>query len=157
MWMARFLDLPEQIDRLELAKIVIAAGLLLSIIAISVFQIQILNPPKIKKLAVIALSRPYVDEEAVLRVAVVNEEGAIVENRDDLIEVSIMTKGISLIRAEDDSDMAWSRKLQIRLRNGAAEVLFKGLDDEPSTIITRQIDGPTPLDENRVTFIPHPR
>lgn len=157
MWMARFLDLPKQIDRVELAKIVIAAGLLLSIVALSIFQIQIQNPPRTKKLVVVALSRPYVDEEADLRVAVVNEEGTIVENRDDLIEVSIMTKGISLIRAEDDSDMAWSKKLQIRLRNGAAEVLFKGLDDEPTTIITRQIEGPTPLDETRVTFIPHPR
>lgn len=156
MWMAGFLDLPKQIDRVELAKIIVAAGILLSIVAFSIFQIQIQNPPRTEKLVVVALSRPYVNEEADLRVAVVNEEGTIVENRDDLIEVSIMTKGISLVGAESNSDILWSKKLQIRLRNGATHILFKSLDEEPVTIIARQIEGVTPLDETRVTLIAHP-
>ncbi len=155
MWMARFLDLPKRIDRVELAKIIVAAGILSSIVAFSIFQIQIENPPKIEKLVVVALSRPYVNEEAVLRVAVVNEEGTILENRDDLIEVSILTKGISLIGVEGNANTSWVKKLQIRLRNGAAHILFRSLDEEPIIIIARQIEGATPLDETRVTFIAH--
>jgi len=154
--MARFLDLPTQIDRVELTKIIVAAGLLLSIVAFGLFQIQMQNPPRKERLVVVALSQPYVDEEATLRVAVVNWEGTIVENRNDLIEVSILTKGISVIGPESSSGVSWSKKFQIRLRNGAAQILFKSLDQEPATIVARQIEGATLLDETRVTFIPHP-
>lgn len=155
MRMTRFLDLPTQIDRLELTKLVVAACLLLSIVTVSLFHIQMQNPPRPEKLVVVALSRPYVDEEATLRVAVVNEEGTIVENRDDLIEVSILTKGISIIGVEGNRNISWVEKLQIRLRDGEAHILFRSLDEEAVTIIARQIEGATPLDETRVTFVAH--
>jgi hypothetical protein len=141
---------------MELIKIVVAASILSSIVVFSILQIQVYRPQKTEKLVIMAMSRPYVDEEAVLRVAVVNEEGTIVKDRDDLIEISILTKGASVIAASNGSDKSWSKKLQARLRDGTVDIFFKGLDQESATIIVRQVEGDSSLDETSVTIVPHP-
>ncbi|MEM3003990.1 MAG: hypothetical protein QXO25_05285 [Candidatus Bathyarchaeia archaeon] len=145
-----------RLDRVELVKIVVAASILLSIVFFSILQIQVYSPQRTEKLVVMAMSRPYVDEEAVLRVAVVNEEGMIVEGRDDLVEISVLTKGASVIGTGNDSDRSWSKKLQTRLKGGMVDILFKGLDQEPATITVRQVEGDSPLNETSVTIVPHP-
>ncbi len=153
--MAGLLDL-SKLDRMELVKIVVAASILSSIVVLSVLQIQVYSPQKTEKLVVMAISRPYVDEEAILRVAVVNEEGTIVEDRDDLIEISILTKGASVICVSNGSDRSWSKELLVRLREGVVDILFKGIDQEPSKIVVRQVEGDSELNETSLTIVPHP-
>jgi hypothetical protein len=144
-----------RLDHGEITKVVIAVGIIILIIAISLYYIQIGNTPQPDKLTIIKPSQIYVDQEASLKVGVVNYKGEFIESRNDLIEISILPQGNAMIGVKNDSEIFWSKKLNVQLSKGVVEFWFRDPDVESVTIIARQVEGGTPLDETRTTFIPY--
>jgi hypothetical protein len=106
-------------------------------------------------LVVVVPARLYVDQEVPLKVSIVNYKGDYIGGRNDLVEVSIVTEGRGVIGIRNDSKILWSKKLSIQLRDGAADIWFRDPDVEPVTIIAKQVEGETPLEESKSTFIPY--
>lgn len=153
--MARILNLRIKLDHAETAKVAAAAAILALIVAVSSNQILNERQTRLDKLVVVVPSRFYVDQEAPLKVSVVNYKGEYIGGRNDLVEISIVTAGRGLIGVTNDSKILWSKKLNVQLRDGVADIWFRDPDVEPVTIIAKQVEGATPLEETKSTFIPH--
>ena len=151
--MARILNLRIKLDRGETAKVATAAAILVLIIVVSSYQILTERQPRRDKLVVVVPSRLYVDQEVPLKVSIVNYKGEYIGGRNDLVEVSIVTEGRGVIGVRNDSKILWSKKLNIQLREGAADIWFRDPDVKTVTIIAKQVEGGTPLEETKSTFI----
>ncbi len=93
----------------------------------------------------------HVNQEVPINIAVVDLNGSVV-TREDLVEVSLLTQGKSMVGIKRTNRIAWSSKINLQLNNGRGEFWFKATDIETVSIIVRQLSGDT-LKETRIMFI----
>lgn len=95
----------------------------------------------------------HVNQEVPIKIKVVDSNGSLIKTREDLIEISLLTQSKSMVGINRGNRITWSRKINLQLNNGNGEFLFKAIDIETITIVTRQFSGETPLEETRIMFI----
>jgi hypothetical protein len=94
----------------------------------------------------------HVNQEVPITIEVIDLNGSIV-TREDLVEISLLTQGKSMVGIKRTNRIAWSKNINFQLSNGTGEFWFKATDIETVTIIVRQLSGDTPLEETRTMFI----
>lgn len=105
------------------------------------------------RLVIIMPNEVHVNQEVPINLAVVDLNGSVVVTKEDLVEISFLTQGKSMVGIKCINTMAWSRKINLQLNNGTGEFWFKATDIETVTIIARQLSGDAPLEETRIMFI----
>ena len=103
------------------------------------------------RLVIIMPNEVHVNQEVPMNIAVVDLNGSVV-TREDLVEVSLLTQGKSMVGIKRTNRIAWSSKINLQLNNGRGEFWFKATDIETVSIIVRQLSGDT-LKETRIMFI----
>lgn len=109
------------------------------------------EPGKLGRLVIIMPNEVHVNQEVPINIAVVDLNGSVV-TREDLVEVSLLTQGKSMVGIKRTNRIAWSSKINLQLNNGRGEFWFKATDIETVSIIVRQLRGDT-LKETRIMFI----
>jgi hypothetical protein len=153
-------------DPLDVFKAVGAVVILVVIVVFSMYYYQAeeerlrqeelqLKEEAIKSLRLIirAPHQVHVNEETPIEIKIVGSNGTVVESRDDLIEISLLTQGKSIVGIKRGDRIAWSGKVNLTLKGGVGEVWFKAIDIETVTILAKQLSGETPLDDTRIMFI----
>lgn len=153
-------------DSLDVFKAVGAVVILLVIVAFSMYYYQVeeerlqqeelqIKEETIESLRLIIISphQVHVNQEIPIDIKVVDSNGTVVESRDDLIEISLLTQGKSMVGIKRGNRIAWSGSVDLNLKGGTGEVYFKAIDIETVTIIAKQLNGKTPLEETRIMFI----
>ena len=105
------------------------------------------------RLIIRAPHQVHVNEETPIEINIVDSKGTVVKSRNDLIEISLLTQGKSIVGIKRNNRIAWSAKVNLTLKDGAGEVWFKAIDIETVTILAKQLSGETPLDDTRTMFI----
>jgi hypothetical protein len=108
---------------------------------------------EILRLIIIAPHQVHVNQETPIDIKVVDSKGTVAATRDDIIEISLLTQGKSMVGINDSDRIAWSGKVNLTLQGGVGKVWFKAIDIETVTIIAKQLSGKTPLEETRTMFI----
>lgn len=106
---------------------------------------------KLGRLVIIMPNEVHVNQEVPMNIAVVDFNGSVVI-REDLVEVSLLTQGKSMVGIKRTNRIVWSSKIALQLDNGRGEFWFKATDIETVSIIVRQLSGDT-LKETRIMFI----
>ena len=153
-------------DPLDVFKAVGAVVILIVIVVFSMYYYQVeeerlrqeelqLKEEAIKslRLIIIAPHQVRVNQEVPIKIKVVDSNGTVVATRDDIIEISLLTQGKSMVGIKDGDKLAWSGKVNLTLKGGVGEVWFKAIDIETVTILAKQLSGETPLEETRTMFI----
>ena len=153
-------------DPIDVFKTVGAVAILIVITVFSIYYYQVeeerlrqeelvIEEEAVKtlRLVIIAPYAAHVDKEIPIDIIVVDSNGIVVESREDLVEISLLTKGKTMIGIKRINGIAWSRHIDLQLNNGVGEFWFKAIDIEPVTIIAKQISGETQLEETRFMFI----
>jgi hypothetical protein len=109
------------------------------------------EPGKLGRLVIIMPNEVHVNQEVPINIAVVDLNGSVV-TREDLVEVSLLTQGKSMVGIKRTNRIAWSSKINLQLNNDRGEFWFKATDIETVSIIVRQLSGDT-LKETRIMFI----
>lgn len=109
------------------------------------------EPGKLGRLVIIMPNEVHVNQEVLINIAVVDLNGSVV-TREDLVEVSLLTQGKSMVGIKRTNRIAWSSKINLQLNNDRGEFWFKATDIETVSIIVRQLSGDT-LKETRIMFI----
>jgi hypothetical protein len=110
------------------------------------------EPVKPGRLIIIMPNEVHVNQEVLMKIAVVDLNGSVV-TREDLVNISLLTQGKSMIGIKRTNRIAWSSKINLQLNNGRGEFWFKATDIETVSIIVRQLRGDTPLEETSIMFI----
>lgn len=152
-------------DTIDVFRGIGAAIILLVIIGISIHYYQVEEerlqqedlqaneePGKPSRLVIIMPNEVHVNQEVPMNIAVVDLNGSVV-TREDLVEISLLTQGKSMVGIKRTNRIAWSSKINLQLNNGRGEFWFKATDIETVTIIARQLSGDAPLEETRIMFI----
>lgn len=153
-------------DSIEVFRAVGAAIILLVIIGVSIYYYQVEEerlqqeelqakeePGKPGRLVIIMPNEVHVNQEVPINIEIVDSNGSLIETREDLVEISLLTQGKSMVGIKRSNRIAWSSKINTQLINGAGEFWFKAIDIETVTIIARQLSGEAPLEETRIIFI----
>ncbi|WP_455369889.1 hypothetical protein [[Eubacterium] cellulosolvens] len=153
-------------DTIDVFRGIGAAIILLVIIGISIHYYQIeeerlqqeelqakKEPAKPSRLVIILPNEVHVNQAVPINIAVVDLNGLVSDTREDLVEISLLTQGKSMVGIKRTNRIAWSRTINLQLNNGTGEFWFTATDIETVTIIVRQISGDTPLEETRIMFI----
>lgn len=153
-------------DSLDVFKAVGAVVILLVIVVFSMYYYQVeeerlrqeellIEEETVEtlRLIIIAPHQVHVNQETPIDIKVVDSSGTMVESRDDLIEISLLTQGKSMVGIKDSNRIAWSGKVNLTLQGGVGKVWFKAIDIETVTILAKQLNGKTPLEETRTMFI----
>lgn len=153
-------------DSLDVFKAVGAVVILLVIVVFSMYYYQVEEERlrqeellieeetvEILRLIIIAPHQVHVNEETPIEIKIVDSNGIVVETRDDIIEISLLTQGKSMVGIKDGDKLAWSGKVNLTLQGGVGKILFKAIDIETVTILAKQLSGKTPLEETRTMFI----
>ena len=153
-------------DPLDVFKGVGAVTILLVIVVFSMYYYQVeeerlqqeellIEEEAVETLRLIirAPHQVHVNEETPIEIKIVGSNGTVVESREDLIEISLLTQGKSIVGIKRNNRIAWSAKVNLTLKDGAGEVWFKAIDIETVTILAKQLSGETPLDDTRTMFI----
>ena len=109
------------------------------------------EPGKLGRLVIIMPNEVHVNQEVPINIAVVDLNGSVV-TREDLVEISLLTQGKSMVGIKRTNRIAWSSKINLQLNNDRGEFWFKATDIETVSIIVRQLSGDT-LKETRIMFI----
>jgi len=153
-------------DSIEVLRAIGATIILLTIFVTSIYYLQIeeerlhteelptkKEPIKQARLVIIMPNEVHVNQEVPINIEIIDSNGSLIKTREDLIEISLLTQGKSMVGIKRTSTIAWSRKINLQLSNGAGEFWFKAIDIETVTIIARQLSGEAPLEETRIIFI----
>jgi hypothetical protein len=153
-------------DTIDVFKGIGAAIILLVIIGISIHYYYVEEdrlqqedlqakeePVKPGRLIIIMPNEVHVNQEVSMNIAVVDLNGSVIDTREDLVEISLLTQGKSMVGIKRTNRIAWSSKINLQLNNGRGEFWFKATDIETVTIIARQLSGETSLEETRIMFI----
>jgi len=155
-------------DSIEVFKVVGSTIIILMIVGVSIHyyqaeeeslqQEELQNKSekelgKLGRLIIIMPNEVHVNQEVPINIEIVDSNGSLIETREDLVEISLLTQGKSMVGIKRSNRMAWSRKINLQLSNGTIEFWFKAIDIETVTIIARQISGEAPLEETRIIFI----
>lgn len=151
-------------DTIDVFRGIGAAIILLVIIGISIHYYQVeenrLQQEELQskeesgrpsRLVIIMPNEVHVNQEVPMNIAVVDLNGSVV-TREDLVEISLLTQGKSMVGIKRTNRIAWSSKINLQLNNGRGEFWFKATDIETVSIIVRQLSGDT-LKETRIMFI----
>ncbi len=151
-------------DTIDAFRGIGAAIILLVIIGISIHYYQVeeerLQQEELQskeesgrpsRLVIIMPNEVHVNQEVPMNIAVVDLNGSVV-TREDLVEISLLTQGKSMVGIKRTNRIAWSSKINLQLNNGRGEFWFKATDIETVSIIVRQLSGNT-LKETRIMFI----
>ncbi len=113
------------------------------------------EPIESLRLIIIAPHQVHVNEETPIQIKVVDSNGTVVASREDVIEISLLTQGKSMVGTNSTGrlSIAWSDSIDLALNGGTGEFLFKAIDIETVTILAKQLSGKTPLEETRMMFI----
>jgi hypothetical protein len=103
------------------------------------------------RLVIVTPSELFVNKEATLTIKAVDSQGALMESRQDLIEISLTQRNAS-IGLRWGSEIIWSDKLNTHLERGTADILLKGKNVETVTVLARQLNGETKLAEAIATL-----
>ena len=152
-------------DTIDVFRGIGAATILLVIIRISIHYYYVEEdrlqqeelqakekPVKPGRLIIIMPNEVHVNQEVPMNIAVVDLNGSVV-TREDLVEISLLTQGKSMVGIKRTNRIAWSSKINLQLNNGRGEFWFKATDIETVSIIVRQLSGDTPLEETGIMFI----
>lgn len=152
-------------DSIEVLRTVGAITIIVMIIGVSIHYYQVeeellqqeelqakVEAGKPGRLVIIMPNEVHVNQEVPITIEVVDLNGSIV-TRQDLIEISLLTQGKSMVGIKRTNRIAWSGNINLQLNNGTGEFWFKATDIETVTIIVRQLSGDTPLEETRIMFI----
>ena len=153
-------------DTIDAFRGIGAAIILLVIIGISIHYYQVeeerLQQAELQakeelgkpgRLVIIMPNEVHVNQEVPINIAVVDLNGSTIVTREDLVEISLLTQGKSMVGIKRTNGIAWSRKINLQLSNGTEEFWFKAIDIETVTIIVQQLSGETSLEETRIMFI----
>jgi hypothetical protein len=153
-------------DPIDVFKAVGAIAILLVIAAFSIYYYHVeeerlqqeellIEEETVKtfRLVIVAPYSAFVNKEIPIDIMVVDSNGIVVELREDLVEISLLTKGKTMIGIKRINGITWSRNIDLQLNNGVGEFWFKAIDIEPVTITAKQLSGETPLEETRFMFI----
>ena len=153
-------------DPTDVFKAVGAAAILLVIAVFSIYYYQVeeerlqqeellIKEEAVKalRLVIIAPREAHVNQEIPIDIKIVDSNGALVSTREDLIEISLLTQGKSMVGIKRSNRIAWSTNVNLTLNGGAGEFWFKAIDIETVTIRAKQLSGETPLEETGIMFI----
>lgn len=160
-------------DPLDVFKAVGAIVILLVIVTLSIYYYQVeeerlrqeelhvkegsveSEPIGSLRLIIIAPYQVHVNDVTPIKIKIVDSNGTVVESREDFIEISLFTQGKSMvgINITGRQRVAWSDNVDLVLKGGTGEFLFKAIDIETVTIIAKQLSGETPLEETSMMFI----
>jgi hypothetical protein len=152
-------------DSVEVFRTVGAIIIIIMIIGVSIHYYQVeeerlqqeelqakVEAGKPGRLVIIMPNEVHVNQEVPITIKVVDLNGSVV-TREDLVEVSLLTQGKSMVGIKRTNRIAWSSKINLQLNNGTGEFWFKATDIETITIIVQQLSGETSLEETRIMFI----
>ena len=153
-------------DPIDVFKVVGAVAILLVIAVFSIYYYQVEEERlqqeellikeeavEILRLLIIAPREAHVNQEIPVDIKIVDSNGALVPTRQDLIEISLLTQGKSMVGIKRANGIAWSTNVNLTLKGGTGEFWFKAIDIETVTIRAKQLSGETPLEETRIMFI----
>jgi len=153
-------------DSIEVLRTVGATIIIIMIIGVSIYYYQVEEehlqqeelqakeePGKPGRLVITMPNEVHVNQEVPINIAVVDLNGSILVTREDLVEISLLTQGKCMVGIKRTNRVVWSRNVNLQLNNGISEFWFKATDIETVTIIARQLNGETSLEETRIIFI----
>jgi hypothetical protein len=156
---------PKLAESIEVFRSVGAIIIIIMIIGVSIHYYQVeekhlqqeelqakAQVTKPSRLVIIMPNEVHVNQEVPITIEVVDLNGSVV-TRVDLVEISLLTQGKSMVGIKRTNRISWSRNINFQLNNGTGEFWFKATDIETVTIIARQLSGDTPLEETRIMFI----